>query len=172
MSNIWACAQTHPQQEKRAIVNLLRQEFECFYPYWIEPVGRRKILKIKPVFPSYIFILLDPDLYNWSPINSTFGVRALLTFAQNNSDYRRPHEIPFAENLRELGKPVTRLAPGMVEIPVGTMVRVKRGPFTDHVGLVEMSGPSRVRLLLEVFQRETVVTFARSDIEVISTPLC
>jgi transcription antitermination factor NusG len=129
-------------------------------------------MTIKPVFPSYEFILLDPDLYNWAPINSTYGVRALLTFAENGYDYRRPHEIPFAENLRELGKPASVAAPGLVEIPIGTMVRVTRGPFTDHIGLVEMSGPARVILLLEVFQRVTMVTFDRSAVEIVAAPLC
>jgi len=51
------------------------------------------------------------------------------------------------------------------EIPVGTMVRVVRGAFVEHVGRVEMATAARARLLLECFgRREISVTFAASDV--------
>ena len=174
MAAFWSAAQTHPQQEQRAITNLQRQNYQCFFPYWIEPVGRHKRLTIIPVFRNYVFVRLYPNIYDWVPVRYTYGVKKLLTFTSHSSEYQHPHEIPFIDELRALGKPTPAAAAsknGGVEIPIGTMVRIKRGPFVDHVAIVEMSSHSRVRLLIEVFSRETVVTFDKSDVETVAAPL-
>ena len=97
------------------------------------------------------------------------GCKKLLTFA-NGDEYLQPYQVPFAEELRALriepaGKQADRA-------PTGTMVRIRRGAFTDTLAIVEMSTESRVRLLLECFGgREIAVSFAAADVEVLSRPI-
>jgi transcriptional antiterminator RfaH len=174
MSCYWSVAQTHVGQEALAVRNLRRQQFECFYPLLL--VERRPLrrLAVKPVFAGYVFVRLDPEVPNWSPINSTLGVRRLLTqLGKGGGDYRKPAAVPFVEELRRLGIHHETGAGGPAEpaLPAGTMVRIKRGPFSQHTALVQMSTAERVKLLLQVFSREIEVEFAASAVEVIRRPL-
>jgi transcriptional antiterminator RfaH len=170
----WAVAQTHPRTEPLAIRNPRRQHFTCFFPFFLE-IGRYKRqpkkITIVPVSPSYVFIELDDEV-RWAPINSTTGIKKLLTYS-NDGEYRHPHHVRFIEDLRRMQ---VRRPDGKEEsdgrIPIGTMCRIVRGVFVEHVGLVEMSSAARVRLLIECFGgREIAVTFDAGDVEVISRPL-
>ena len=166
MLTYWSVAQTKPHEEAIALRNLRRQRFEAFYPFVLLP-NRYHRLAVRPVFPGYVFVKLDDDS-TWSPINSTLGVRRLLTNAVKESEYRRPARIPFVEDLRRL-----RVRPtGVTEdtLPAGTVVRIKRGPFAQHMALVHMSVEDRVHLLLQVFAREISVEFSAADIEIIRRP--
>lgn len=163
----WSCVQTHPHGESLAVRNLRRQRFVAFYPFFLLPHGRFHRLMPRPVFPGYVFVQLDGDLFNWSPINYTKGVRHLLTYSVRDDDYRRPVKITFVDSLRHLRIRSDRhREPDL--IPVGTMVRIKRGPFAERVGLVEMSAMDRVKLLLDVFNRRMSVDFDVDSVSAIA----
>ena len=163
MSTFWSCAQTHVHDEALALRNLRRQRFNAFYPFFLVP-NRFARLAVKPVFPGYVFVELDDELPNWSPINSTLGIKHLLTQI-SKGEYRRPAKVGFIENLRRLRRQEGAL--GAPLLPPGTTVRVKRGPFAEQIALVEMSTGERVRLLLEVFSREVAVDFSVDDVAVV-----
>jgi hypothetical protein len=74
VSEYWGVARTHPTQEPRAIVNLQRQNFECFFPFYTEARGKYRKLKIVPIFPSYVFIKLNDEI-SWAPVNNTYGIK-------------------------------------------------------------------------------------------------
>jgi transcription antitermination factor NusG len=169
----WACAQTHPRAETLAIRNLRRQHFTCFFPFFLE-TGRYKRqpkkITVVPVFPSYVFIELADEV-RWAPVNSTTGIKRLLTYI-DDGEYRRPHHVPFIEDLRRMQVRPDGKEESDGHIPIGTICRIVRGVFVEHVGLVEMSSAARVRLLIECFGgREIAVTFDAGDVEVISRPL-
>lgn len=166
MGIYWSCAQTHPHHEALALRNLRRQAFTAFYPFFIH-TNRFRRLVVKPVFPGYVFIELDDTLPNWSPINSTLGVKRLLTHSAGSEDlYRKPAKVPFMDDLRRL-RIYHEDAPGEEVIPPGTTVRIRRGPFAEKVALVAMSTQDRVRLLLEAFNREIVVDFDTESVELV-----
>jgi transcription antitermination factor NusG len=126
---------------------------------------------VAPVFPSYVFIELD-ETTHWSPINSTYGCKQLLTYL-DGPEYREPHRVPFVDELRrmQIRQPNDK-DEDHGRIPIGTMVRIKRGKFVERIGLVEMATAARIRLLIECFGgREIAVTFDAKDIEVINRPL-
>jgi transcriptional antiterminator RfaH len=152
----WSCAQTGPRREPLALRNLKRQNFHAFYPLFLarDKRGRQAIV---PVFPSYVFIELHETGQNWSPINSTLGVSRLLT-TRAAEDEVHPCRIEFAEALHRM-----RIRDNADEepdlLPVNTLVKIRRGPFAERIALVEMSRHDRVRLILEVFNREILVDF-------------
>ena len=175
MPSYWSCAQTHSRQEKLALRNLRRQGFTAFYPFFLVANGRPRRLRVTPVFPGYVFVALD-DTSHWSPINSTMGVRRLLTAAatadSDPQDYRRPCRVPFVEQLRRLriGRPadldMLLEDPDDAPIPAGTIVTIRRGAFAGRHALVELSTAERVHALVECFNgRSLSITFSLADIE-------
>lgn len=169
MTLYWSCAQTHPQAEQTAIRNLRRQRFDAFFPFFLTKLSRFRRLAVRPVFPGYVFIRLDDEHPNWSPIHSTLGIKRLLTHWVSADEYRRPAKIQFVEDLRRLR--IRGAHAGEQEVlPPGTEVRIRRGPFAERVALVDMATTERVRLLLEVFGREVSVEFGVDDIVLVRRP--
>lgn len=169
MTVYWSCAQVHPHQEGLSQRNLRRQQFTAFFPYFLL-CNRYRKLAVKPVFPGYIFIQLDDQIQNWSPINNTLGVKRLLTHSADG-EYRKPARVRFLDNLRRLRICSDDPSSGRDAIPIGTTVRIRRGPFAERVALVAMSNADRVKLLLEAFNREVVVEFDSEAIEVVRRSL-
>ena len=78
----WYAIHSKPRQEERALENLERQGFETWLPMLtVEKVRRGKLAKVvEPMFSRYLFIRLDTEQTNWSPIRSTLGVSKLVSF--------------------------------------------------------------------------------------------
>lgn len=171
MSIYWSCAQTHPHNEALALRNLRRQQFTAFYPFFLIK-NRFRRFSVKPVFPGYVFIRLDDQVPNWSPINSTLGVKRLLTQAarcDGKDEYRKPAKVPFVDDMRKLQVRDGNTSDQEV-MPPGTMVRIRRGPFAERVALVALSAGDRVRLLLEAFSRQVEVEFDTEAVEIMRCP--
>lgn len=170
MAIYWSCAQTHPHNEALALRNLRRQKFTAFYPFFLV-TNRFRRLVVKPVFPGYVFIELEDQTHNWAPINSTLGVKRLLTHSAGGDEpYRKPAKVPFMEDLRRLR--IQSAETGEEDVlPPGTTVRIRRGPLAERVALVAMSSADRVKLLLEAFNREIVIDFDVESVELVRRPL-
>jgi transcriptional antiterminator RfaH len=80
----WYLVHTKPRQEARALENLERQGYECFFPTLsVEKLSRGTIKVVQePLFPRYLFIRLGDqrDQMSWSPVRSTLGVSRLVAF--------------------------------------------------------------------------------------------
>ena len=166
----WSVVQTYPQAEPRAVLNLERQGFSTFFPHAIVRKGKHKREIAQPLFPSYVFISLADDII-WGPVQNTYGVKKLLTF-QNGKIYREPSKVSvgLVEGLRLLASEPAAPAPPVL-IPPGTTVVIRRGPFSTRIGLVQLSGAERVKLLLDVFGRELDTDLAAGDVEaLVSAP--
>src|SRR5271154_6649955 len=76
----WYVAMTLPRRERTAAANLDNQDFRSFLP--CQFVTHRHAHKFKtelvPVFPRYIFIILDVDRQRWRSVNGTIGVVRLI----------------------------------------------------------------------------------------------
>ena len=86
----WFVAQTLHHREKLAALHLSAQGFRNFLPRFRKTVRHARQLRevIAPVFPSYIFLILDPERDRWRSINGTFGVARLV------SAHGRPVPLP------------------------------------------------------------------------------
>ncbi len=80
----WIVASTHPHKERMAVENLSRQGFHAYCPRIRKRVrhARRMQQVLRPLFPSYVFIRLNPHLEQWRSIASTLGVRSLIRFGE------------------------------------------------------------------------------------------
>lgn len=155
--SFWACAMTYSMREAEAVVNLRRQGFKTFYPFFFVKD------RIVPAFPGYIFILTDD--HSWPAVWNTRGVLRPLTGATGSTETRKPARVPdeFIENMRRYARPRSSFVGDA--FPHGTVVKIRRGPFAERTALVLLSGEERVRVLLHLLGRPHEVEFLVEELE-------
>ena len=158
----WFVAQTLSDREQLARFHLSAQGFRTFLPRFRKTVRHARSMRevIAPVFPGYIFVVVDPERDRWRSINGTFGVARLV------SAHQRP--IPFPTGVVEaLLASVDEL--GMVRfdrgLKPGQTVRVVAGPFAQVLGVLQRLGAKgRVQVLLNIMGGEAAVMMDRADL--------
>jgi len=73
----WYLIKTKPRQEKIAIANLENQKYQVYCPFAL--INNKNQF----LFPGYLFIHLDNESQDWSPIRSTKGVLNFIKFGLN-----------------------------------------------------------------------------------------
>src|SRR5262249_50574493 len=113
---------------------------------------------LTPLFPRYLFVILDLDRDRWLSVRSTIGVSRLLTHRDG-----RPIPVPNGIVESVLGWTtgnLTHFDRGLVK---GQRVRILTGPFSDFVGTLErLDDSGRVRVLLELMGTEVPVALHHS----------
>jgi transcriptional antiterminator RfaH len=148
----WYAIHSKPRQEERALENLERQGFQAWLPMLtVEKVRRGKLAKVvEPMFSRYLFIRLDTEQTNWSPIRSTLGVSKLVSFGN------RPAIIEdgLIEALRQLPvrEPERLFQPGQA-------VKFVDGPLRGLEGIYEQAdGEMRAMVLVDLLSKHHRVT--------------
>jgi transcriptional antiterminator RfaH len=161
----WYLIHCKPREERRALENLERQHFECFFPVRLrERLREGKLYRTTdPLFPGYLFIHLDRLHDNWYPIRSTRGVNQIVRF----SGYPTPIRDELIEGIRN------RLAESPVREPYlkpGDHVRITEGAFSQLEAIfLANDGEERVVLLLNILQSEQRVSFPLSSVRKVAT---
>jgi transcriptional antiterminator RfaH len=163
----WFVAQTLHQREKLAALHLGAQGFRSFLPRFRKTIRHARQLRevVAPVFPGYIFLILDTERDRWRSINGTFGIARLV------SAHGRPVPVPRgtveamieAMDQRGLVRLGTDLTPGQA-------VRVIAGPFAGGLGVLErLDGKARVRVLLQIMGGEAPFSMDRAALAAVSS---
>ena len=158
----WFAVNTHPRAEGRATENLRRQGFVNFYPFVTKSLrsGRRSYTGTGPLFPSYIFVQLDPGRAPWRAIESTFGVRAIVK--AGGSPAAMPGGV--VDALMAMSDE-NGLFSFRAQLTPGDAVRFLGGPFAGLVGTLEsMDGQGRIMVLLNLLGRATRMRAMASDV--------
>jgi transcriptional antiterminator RfaH len=163
-SDSWVVASTHPLREQAAAENLGRQGFHVYYPkIWKRIRHARRLQNVlRPLFPGYVFIRLDPRQEQWRSVDSTFGVRNLIRFGE------RPGTIPseFVAGLRLTEKD------GAVALPrardsyaIGDRVRMREGPFEGLIATVlGVAESERITVLMDMLCRSVRVRISLDEV--------
>ena len=153
----WVAASTHPHKEPTAIRNLLRQGFEAYCPMvrrrWRHARKVQEVLR--PLFPGYVFVAVDPTQHRWRPILSTVGIRTLVRFGDSLGLV--PHR--FIESLRsyEVEGAVSFCYPSSSYAP-GDRVRLCDGPFEGIIATVlALEEHARLQILMRLLNRSVRV---------------
>jgi transcriptional antiterminator RfaH len=150
----WYLICCKPRQERVAQENLERQGFETYLPLMRQTRRRahRRVTVIEPLFPRYLFIHLDAEKDNWSPIRSTIGVTSLVRFGT------RPAQAPDTL-INELQ---TQESPdGLHNHPnrsfrKGEKVCIEEGPLAGYEAIwLARNGKERAQILLEIMGKQT-----------------
>jgi transcription elongation factor/antiterminator RfaH len=156
----WYLAHTLPKSESKAELHLGAQGFRTYLPRIRKTIRHARQLRTvqAPLFPRYLFVILDLGRDRWLSVRSTIGVSHLYTTRDG-----RPVPLPagVVESLIERSEAnLMRLDDGLVK---GQRVRILSGPFADFVGTLErLDAAERVKVLLEMMGTAVAVTLHRS----------
>lgn len=158
----WYVTHTPPNCERRAELHLGAQGFRTYFPTIQKTIRHaRKLRDVRaPLFPRYVFIVLDLGRDRWLSVRSTVGVSSL--FCCDN----RPVPVP---------RGVVETLVGNAEEPnltlfhqglkPGQSVRILSGPFANLVGTLErLDEAGRVRVLLKIMGAAVPATLRRAAI--------
>jgi len=151
----WYVFATQTRRETTALRHLQNQGFHCFVPMFLK--SNKSVYNSTPrpvpLFPGYGFVKFDRELENWLPINSTRGIKYLLTCSD------RPIPIPSSvvssliDQVDENG-----LVSFESVFKIGDKIRFNSGAFTGHVGKLEkLDDKGRVQVLLKLLARDILV---------------
>jgi transcription elongation factor/antiterminator RfaH len=156
----WFVVHTLPKSEVQAQMHLHWQGFRTYLPRALKTVRHARQLRTvqAPLFPRYLFTILDLGRDRFLSIRSTVGVSSLFTCGD------RPVPVPegIVESLIERTDEsnLTRLDSNLTP---GQSVRILTGPFADFVGRLERLDESgRVRVLLDMMGTAVPVGLHRS----------
>src|ERR1700674_1287007 len=80
MLTCWFVVRTQSRAEEKAMQHLTNQGFAAYLPRYRRRVrhARRNEIVLRPLFPGYLFVHLDPNRCRWRSINGTVGVHEIL----------------------------------------------------------------------------------------------
>ena len=154
----WFLAHTIPKSERRAEMHLRAQGFRTYLPHINKTVRHaRQFRNVRaPLFPRYIFLILDRSRDRWLSVRSTVGVSSLFTCDG------RPVPVPagIVEALIAHSEDnVTSLDVGLTK---GQSVRIVSGPFANLVGTLDrLDAAGRTRVLLDIMGTAVPVAIHR-----------
>ena len=156
----WYVAMTLPRKERLAATQLDNQHYRSFLPLQLETRrhARKFTTVLAPVFPRYIFVILDPERQRWRSVNGTFGVQRLIT------DGERPLAVApgIVETLVQSSDQRGALIYKGDELAIGDAVKLVSGPFAGSLGILQrLDGAGRVQILLSLLGGPVKVTAAR-----------
>jgi transcriptional antiterminator RfaH len=131
-------------------------------PHFHKTVRHARQLRevIAPVFPGYVFVVLNPERDRWRSINGTFGVARLI------SAHHRPTPVPtgvveaLLASVDESG--LVRFSGGLQP---GQLVRVVAGPFAQVLGVLQrLDAKGRVQVLLNIMGGHAPVLMDRGNL--------
>lgn len=153
MLTSWFVVRTQSRAEEKAMQHLTNQGFMAYLPRYRRRVrhARRNEIVLRPLFPGYLFVNLDPERCRWRSINGTVGVREILT--NGDTPLAVPDRIIDEIRAREDESGAVKLvAPTFAR---GQVVRLLEGPMADVNGLFEeMRDENRVVLLVSLLGRK------------------
>lgn len=155
MAEQWFLVQFKPNSHNVAERNLKRQGFETFLP--CQETTRRQesrfVGELRPLFPGYMFIRLDPETSPWRKVNSTHGVSRIVSFRDVPAPVPASLVDALFSRYDERGRPAAN-----DHLAAGDDVRVIDGPFAEFIGTVAtIDADKRVWLLMDILGQETRV---------------
>lgn len=151
----WYLIQTKPKQEKMASQNLINQNFEIYYP-------KTQIKnKVVALFPRYIFIQLDDQNQNLSPIRSTKGVANFVRFGIKFA--KVPNYIIDTIKQQE-SKTIDKLI-DLSKFHKGDAIQIQDGALKGQQAIFShYDGQMRAIVLLKILHQEQQVTLKESEV--------
>lgn len=139
--NSWYVIQTKPKKEETVRQQLVRADYELFFPMM------RAFDRVKPLFPSYLFVHTDfSDVNNHRLVRFTRGVNRLL----GDADGPKPVPDRIVETLMQSTRDGSLIEQTLL-FREGDQVKVRKGILKDLTGIIErnVSDTGRVKVLFK-----------------------
>ena len=156
----WYLVQCKPNAAQIAVRNLENQSFDTFLPLQKLTKRKGKIFQcqIRPLFPGYLFVQIDPDQGPWRQVNSTRGVARLVRLGSKPSVV--PNEIVKALmtqcDEKSILSQTSRVQSS--QLHTGNLAKVTQGPFSGFIATISDIEPNnRINILIEIMGQTTKV---------------
>ena len=128
--------------------------------------GKRKVVE-KKIFQGYVLVDMKMTEDAWYIVRNTPGVTGFLGGSGKPAPLSRDE---YNKMMRKTDKGSSAPKRAVVDIEVGTSIRVTNGPLADFDGKVSevMPEQGKVKVTLLIFGRETPVELGFEQIEVIA----
>ena len=151
----WYLIKTKSRQENVAIKNLENQDYSTYCP--IVKINNKHVV----LFPGYIFIHLDKNKENWSPIRSTKGVVNFVRFGLNFAqvpdtviEFLKANELINKEKFNNLNRRKS-----------GDKIQITDGVFKNCVAIFKSSkSKERVLLLMNILGQQQSITIKQESV--------
>ena len=151
----WYLIKTKPRQENVAIKNLENQKYATYCP--TVTINNKHIV----LFPGYLFIYLDKEKENWSPIRSTKGVVNFVRFGLNFAQvpdtvikFLKANQLINKEKLKNLNR-----------FKSGDKVQITDGVFKNCIAIFKSSkAEERVVLLMNLLGQQQAITIKQESV--------
>jgi transcriptional antiterminator RfaH len=153
----WYVAQTHPHAETKASAHLQRQGYSVYLPRYLKrrSHARRTEFVPAPLFPGYLFVMIDLFAQRWRSIQSTIGVSRLVCSGEEPAIL--PTAVISALQNRHDDAGFVQFDPRPRFRP-GDKIQVVDGAFATCLGLYEgLADRERVAILLDLLGRKVRV---------------
>jgi transcriptional antiterminator RfaH len=142
--------------------------YESLYLHFLGLVrhARRQIAVLKPYFPRYLFIGIEPG-QSLGPVTRTIGVASIV----HSGD--EPLEIPEAviAELRSRGNAAGLIGPEKVRkravLARGSQVRILQGPLEGFLATVALDDGAQIKVWLSLFGRHTTARLLSQGVELL-----
>jgi len=157
----WFLLYTKPHQEDRAKKNLENQQFITFLPKIATQDLKKKSTIIKPLFPRYLFVILDINSNKLQAVKFTKGVSHIVMFGEKLSLITdRSIKILKSKLDNEFifyPKTVTR------DLKKGDCVHITRGKFSGLDAIFLTHKPKeRIRVLLQFMKKSILADIPKA----------
>jgi transcriptional antiterminator RfaH len=156
----WYLVQCKPNAAQIAVRNLENQSFGTFLP--LQEITKRKDKKfqrqIRPLFPGYLFVQIDPGEGPWRQVNSTRGVARLVCLGAEPSVV--PNKIVEALMAQCNKQSILRQTSETqsTQLHTGNQAQLTEGPFSGFVATISNIEPNnRITVLIEIMGQTTKV---------------
>ena len=147
--------QSKPRQEDIAIQNLENQGYHVFHP-------KANIKgKIVSLFPRYLFVQLDSESQDWSPIRSTTGVLNFVRFGLSFA--KVPDEI--VDMIKNQQQQTIDKIIDLSKFHKNDDVEILAGPFKGQKAIFSSyNADERVIVLLKILNNQQELSFNSSEL--------
>ena len=150
----WHVIYTRPRLESLALHHLKRQGFTAYLPQHrkLRRHARSTDWIVAPLFPRYLFVLIDVAATHWRTIRSTIGVSDIICQGDQPLPMLPGVVEEIIERENDEGFVCASRDPDLCK---GDKIRVERESLCDQVGLFEaVAGKDRVVILLNMLGRQ------------------
>jgi transcriptional antiterminator RfaH len=159
----WYLLMAKPKQDEVAQTNLEAQGYEVYRPLCSvnKRVRGKSVKRIESLFPRYLFIRLDDEVQNWSPIRSTIGVQQMVRFGAQAAQV----DQQIIDMLQQREQQLMQQAEGKAEFESGQKLRIESGPFYGLDGVFETyDSDERIIVLMNVLGSQQKITLDRDHV--------
>ena len=148
----WYVVYSKPRQETFAQFHLQQRGVEVFVPKLSLPKYVTRPSRIVPLFPSYLFVRIDPTQeyhrVRWAP-----GVRRFVS----SNGVPTPLEDAVVTFLVERADSEGTVQ-ARADLRVGEMVEIAHGPFDGLIGIIQQppDAKGRIKVLMQLLNQQRV----------------